>query len=74
MKDIVVVDASTGEELPGIPTPTLIQQGVADAFQTGTLPDGKAVSGSVWYAKDTDRGYTSDEYRRVRVITKERTY
>ena len=72
MKDFVVVDARTGEELPGIPTPMLLSLGTADAFQRGLLPGGKEVDGQVWYAKDADRGYTSNEYRRVRIEERDR--
>ena len=72
MKDFIVVDAQTGEELPGIPTPMLLSLGTADAFQRGLLPGGKEVDGKVWYARDAERGYTSNEYRRVRIKTVER--
>ena len=77
MRTIVVVDAQTGEELPGIPTPRLIQQGRGRAFRKGRIiPGGTEVDGEVWYAVVPGRyePATPEDGREVRVITKEEKY
>lgn len=69
MNDIIVVDVETGEELPGIPTPRLMQLGRAEAYRV----DAPSIeSGAVWYAHEPGYESPTNEYRRVRIVEKER--
>lgn len=61
----VVVDSATGERLPGIPTPRLIQEGRGEAYfvPSDLRPD----FAGVWYLRSDDTGHTSPDgaYKRV---------
>lgn len=60
--NLAVIDASTGEELPGIPTPFLAQSGGGEAFLRGSDAQ------PVWFAKQPGYESADGNYRRVRVV------
>lgn len=67
-KKYLVLDEATSEDLGGIPTPRLLDEGRGEAYRKAT-PDYPAMGG-IWYLRDDRDGYTSPDgkYRRVRIV------
>lgn len=74
-----VKDASTGEVLPGLPSPLLIQQGGGQAWRVpyeGT-PDPyhpRQVDHGFWRLRDDSYDPPGTEYQRVRIVHTEQYY
>jgi hypothetical protein len=64
----LVLDETTTEDLGGLPTIRLADEGRGEAYfiPAERRPD----LGGVWYLRDDERGYVSPtgEYRRVRIV------
>jgi hypothetical protein len=65
---IKVIDIATGRELPGLPTPRLIEKGSGEAFFVQSPPTASRIPDGVWYLRD-EPDYVSPDgtYTRVRI-------
>lgn len=68
MNDIRVVDAVTGETLPGIPTARLIEKGVGEAYFIPNEDERSPHIPGVWYLREGQYQSPLDIYQRVRIV------
>lgn len=73
MDEIIVVDAATGERLPGIPTPRLVSVGEGEAFFVAFTSPRTQPRGAWYLHVPGSYENPTGEYRQVRVVTQRAT-